>query len=177
MFLALLTAYAAHVAAVEPCKYGVKLDGKMKYWDVPQNIDPYAAATQIVADIKEALGDDFAGSDCPEAAIRRELLRICSLTQYVVQATEAASSPPPLPPPPPGALAKVSESNPALAAFHSIGSLLPAPLGWSAGAGCVVPAVHSSFVPTSSDLSFHTSSACLSQHCLCRVPQLAFEPQ
>ena len=110
MFLALLTAYAAHVAAVEPCEYGLELNGRMKYWTVPQEMDPYAAATWIVADIREALGDGFAGGDCAatacrEAAVRRELLQLCSLrnVQYVVQATDAASSPPPLPQPPPGA--------------------------------------------------------------------------
>ena len=31
MLLALLTAYAAHVAAVEPCEYGLELNGRMKY--------------------------------------------------------------------------------------------------------------------------------------------------
>ena len=99
MFLALLTAYAAHVAAVEPCEYGLELNGRMKYWTVPQETDPYAAAIRIVADIREALGDGFAGGDCAatacrEAAVRRELLQLCSLrnVQYVVQATDAASS-------------------------------------------------------------------------------------
>ena len=109
MFLALLTACAAHVAAVEPCEYGLELDGKMKYWTVPLALDPYAAAARIVADIKEALGDGFAGGGCAttacrEAAVRRELIQRCSLrnVQYAVQATEAASPLPP-PPPPPGA--------------------------------------------------------------------------
>ena len=49
MFLALLTAYAAHVAAVEPCEYGLELNGRMKYWTVPQETDPYAGGADRVA--------------------------------------------------------------------------------------------------------------------------------